>query len=371
MTPLLRRVADGEAKLVRQPHQHTTLGGAVELGEDQPGDRSGLGEDPGLRDGVLPRIRVEHEQRLVGSVWEGPADHTNDLAQLLDERLARLQTPGGVDQSHVDVPSGGGLEGVEGHSGRVAARAPPHDLAADTLPPGLELLERGSAKGVAGAEDHRAARLAVVSRELAEGGGLPRAVDAEHEHHVGRAPVRHAFGRQLHGAQLGRHRVAQHLAHARGIPAAGLLAYSLEQALGGAHPEIRAEQQRLELAEHLALDAAARDQLLDATYEGLLRAHEPLAETDGTRRGRLDLGLRLDGDRGRRCGRLRRLGGSRRLRRSPGLGLGESTRAPAPYAADDQAHDEHQGRHADGNSGLDRMRLDQQPQGLQLFPQGR
>ena len=44
-----------------------------------------------------------------------------DLAQLLHEVVLDVQPAGGVDEHEVQAPGGGGLDGVEGHGGRVGA----------------------------------------------------------------------------------------------------------------------------------------------------------------------------------------------------------------------------------------------------------
>jgi len=51
--------------------------------------------------------------------------------------------------------------------------------------PGLELLGRGGAEGVAGGEDDGPAGLGLALGELADGGGLADAVDAHEEPDVG------------------------------------------------------------------------------------------------------------------------------------------------------------------------------------------
>src|SRR3954447_11831129 len=53
------------AELALHRDHDPALGGAVQLGQHDPGDVDGLGEDPGLDDAVLPGGGVEHEQGLV------------------------------------------------------------------------------------------------------------------------------------------------------------------------------------------------------------------------------------------------------------------------------------------------------------------
>ncbi len=58
-----------------------------------------------------------------------------------------------------------------------------HDRHLVTLPPHLQLLHRGGAEGIAGGQHHRLALVLEAARQFADGGGLPRAVDAHHQDH--------------------------------------------------------------------------------------------------------------------------------------------------------------------------------------------
>src|SRR3546814_10439731 len=55
------------------------------------------------------------------------------------------------------------------------------DVCSSDLAPGLQLRDGGGAEGVAGGEHQAAALVLVASRQLADGGGLADAVDADGE----------------------------------------------------------------------------------------------------------------------------------------------------------------------------------------------
>ena len=76
------------------------------------------------------------------------------------------------------------LDAVEHDPGGVAAFLAGDHRRADALAPDLQLLDRGGAEGVAGGEQHAIILLLEPVAELADGGGLARAVDADHQDHV-------------------------------------------------------------------------------------------------------------------------------------------------------------------------------------------
>ena len=78
-----------------------------------------------LGERVLAGVRVEHEQRLVRRARAARADHARDLAELLHQRLLRLEAAGGVDDRDVGAARERGLHGVEGDRRRIAARRCP------------------------------------------------------------------------------------------------------------------------------------------------------------------------------------------------------------------------------------------------------
>src|SRR5262249_26301736 len=64
---------------------HATLGGSVQLREDDPGERQRLLEHRGLLHGVLAVGRVEHEQRLVWRALLRLGHGLRDLGQLIHQ----------------------------------------------------------------------------------------------------------------------------------------------------------------------------------------------------------------------------------------------------------------------------------------------
>jgi hypothetical protein len=323
-------VLDRDAERVRQTDDDTALRGAVELREHQSRDVRDLGEELRLGDRVLTRVRIEHQQRLVGCPVEIATDHPVHLAELFHQRLLGLQAARRVDDGHVHLARDCGLHRVEGDGRGVAAIGPGDDVTAHTIAPGLELLARSRAKRVPRTEQHLVPRGAVLRSQLADRRGLARAVDAEHQDDMGLARERkRASG--LHPAQLLENGVPQHLSHRRGALARGVATHALEQTLGRLHAEIGAEQHHLELFEHLRVQAATAQHAGQAPDEGLLGALEAIPQPNRRRlggRGRDRLRQRLGG-RGR--DRLRqRLGGRGRdrLRQRHALGnrLGDRLR---------------------------------------------
>ena len=84
----------------------------------------------------------------------------------------------------VDPGRGGALDPVIDDPGRVAAFLADHHRRADAVAPDLELLDRGGAERVAGGEHHAIILFLQPMAQFADGGGLARAVDADHQDDV-------------------------------------------------------------------------------------------------------------------------------------------------------------------------------------------
>src|SRR2546423_1388848 len=156
-----------------------TRGRPVQLRQYHTGDVAHLGEHPGLLQAVLPGGGVQDQQRLVDRAVL--LHHPLDLAQLVHQADLVLQPAGRVDQDGVHARLGAPPYRVERHRGRVAALLAPDHLGADPAGPGGELLGGRRAKGVGGAQDDRVAVRDQYPGDLAAGGGLARAVDADPE----------------------------------------------------------------------------------------------------------------------------------------------------------------------------------------------
>jgi hypothetical protein len=98
-----------------------------------------------------------------------------------------VQAAGGVDEDGVDAVGLALRDGVEGDARRVAALGAADGLRADPVAPGLQLVGGRGAEGVGGAEHDRPAVGDEHAGELAAGGRLAGAVDADDEHDGGRA----------------------------------------------------------------------------------------------------------------------------------------------------------------------------------------
>ena len=121
------------------------------------GDVDDLGEYSCLAQPVLAGCRVEDQQDLVDRAVL--LDHPLDLAELVHQPGLGVQPAGGVDDARVSTPSlDADVDGLEGDAGRVGAfpvRA--HDLGADPVSPGLQLVHGRGAEGVGGPEHNRLA----------------------------------------------------------------------------------------------------------------------------------------------------------------------------------------------------------------------
>src|SRR5262245_53197617 len=76
---------------------------AVELGDDEAGDTRDLLEDLDLRERILTRGGVEHEDDAVRRGLVDLLQDANDLGELGHEVRLVLQAPRCVDQEHVDA----------------------------------------------------------------------------------------------------------------------------------------------------------------------------------------------------------------------------------------------------------------------------
>ena len=96
---------------------------------------------------------------------------------------------------------GGALHGVEDDRARVAALGAAHEVGAGPLGPGLELLGGRGAERVAGGHHDRAALVGLALADLADGGRLAHAVDADEQPHVRRARLE--VQRAVAGGEVG------------------------------------------------------------------------------------------------------------------------------------------------------------------------
>src|SRR5438445_11807913 len=101
---------------------HAALGGAVELGENQPGETERLIERLELTERVLPGIGVQHEPNFVRGAGLRLGDGALDLLRLFHQVQLRGEPPGRVGDDHVDPARARRGDRVEDHRSGIAAR---------------------------------------------------------------------------------------------------------------------------------------------------------------------------------------------------------------------------------------------------------
>ena len=147
-------VADRDPQLLRDGDHDAAFGGAVELGEDQPGDPDRLLELARLGERVLALVGIEHQQHLVRGGGVHAREHAPDLLQLFHQVRLAVQAPGGIGEQHVAAAGLGRLQRIEHHRAGVGAGLLRGEGGAGALGPHLQLLDRGGAEGVAGGQQH-------------------------------------------------------------------------------------------------------------------------------------------------------------------------------------------------------------------------
>ena len=205
-----------------------------------------------------------------------------ELAQLLHQVGLGVEAAGGVDQEHVGAPGPGRGQAVEGDRGRVGALLVADHRGADAVGPDGQLLGGGGPEGVGGGQHRLLALLGQGQGQLAHGGGLAGAVDADDQHDPwsllvgeqveGEGPVRGADGVQ----QLGPEQLAQ--GRAAGPLGPGPGPQALDQLAGGGHADVGRQQGLFQLLPGLVVVGAPGQQAGHAAGQGGPGAAEALAE---------------------------------------------------------------------------------------------
>ncbi len=137
---------------------------------------------------VLTDGAVEHQQHFVGRRGVQPGEHPFDLLQFVHQMNLGVEPARRVRDQDIDVACLGGLEAVEDHCGRFGTGLLRDDRYPIALRPHLELFARRRAKGIAGRQHHRTPLSQQPVGQLADGGGLAGAVDADHQDDIGLDP---------------------------------------------------------------------------------------------------------------------------------------------------------------------------------------
>ena len=94
---------DRHMQLFMDREDHAAFRRAIELGQDDPCQRHDLSEIFRLADGILPRGRIQDEERLMRCIRDDLLDDAGDLGKLFHQIHLRLQTAGGIDKDDIDA----------------------------------------------------------------------------------------------------------------------------------------------------------------------------------------------------------------------------------------------------------------------------
>jgi len=145
-----------------------SLGGAVELRQNDAGHAGGLREDLGLLHTVLAGGRVEHQKDLGDRGLLG--HNALDLAELIHQRGLVLKASRGIDENNVDVTLDTFAHGFESNRGRVCTLAvAAYDINTNSLAPRRQLIGSGRAECIGGTQNHGLVFRDEDARELAHG----------------------------------------------------------------------------------------------------------------------------------------------------------------------------------------------------------
>src|SRR6185436_5142638 len=206
--------------------------------------------------------------------------------QLGHEVRFRVKPAGGVHDQDLRAAGLRRLHRVEGHRRGIGPGPLAHDRDVDPLAPALELVDGRRAERVARAQDDGVPVLAEPPRELAAGGRLAGAVDADDEHDRGlgiEVERRSGAGQRL--AEMVPQRAPRiAVGEASG---ARLLPDLLHECFGGVETEIGLKEQRLELLDRVALELLALEDAREAVLERRPRLAEPFPQAIGEARKEL------------------------------------------------------------------------------------
>jgi hypothetical protein len=237
---------DRQTQPVRDGHHHAPLGGAVQLGQDQPGDPCLAHERLGLRQSVLAGGGVDDQQRVTRLAGELSFDDAPHLGQLRHQLPTVVQAPGGVDENRVEPSGGGRRHRVEGDRPRVGAGPLRDHRHGESITPDAQLFDRRRPECVRRRQPDTLAARGEARRQLGDGGRLPRAVDPDEKYDRRcRAELERRRARSLEArCDL----VAQRGADAIGAgDAVGAPAHGFNQLQRGGRTDIRRDQRLLDL----------------------------------------------------------------------------------------------------------------------------
>ena len=184
---------DREVELAAQRGHRAAPRGAVELGDDDAGRLHRLRRTACP---AAPRSGPPCRRAPAGSRGARPGSRratTRTTFRSSSIRPSCVCSRPAVSTMTVSSPRASGrVDRVERHRRRIAAGRPRHARDAEPVGPHLQLRDGAGAIGVGRREQHLPALALEPARELGRRGGLPHAVDADHEDHRGpaRRPAR-------------------------------------------------------------------------------------------------------------------------------------------------------------------------------------
>ena len=227
-----------------QGKQDTAFGGAVELGECQPGHARSIAELFSLVDGILSGARIQHQQYLVGCVRDQLLHYPGDFGEFVHQVATGVQAPGGIGDQDVGAAGLCRLDRVIHHRGRIGTGVLGHHGNVVALAPYLQLLYGGGPEGIASGQHHALAFGFEAAGQFADGGGLADPVHADHQDYVGLFAAVDLHGLVHRDQQLAQF-ILQGFVECVGVHqlfAAHLVGEGLDDYIGGFHAYIRHQQ---------------------------------------------------------------------------------------------------------------------------------
>ncbi len=163
-----------------------------------------------------------------------------------------MQAPRGVDEHGIAPLRLRRADGVEHHRGGIGSFSGPNHIDAGASRPDLELLDGRGTEGIGRADQRLLAFMAQRIRQLADGGGLAGAVDADDEGDAWRS----GHGdRIVHGSEDGEQFVLHQIAKA--FACLRSLLHGRDDAVGGGNADIGRDQQFFERVDRVDINRTA------------------------------------------------------------------------------------------------------------------
>ena len=191
-----------------------------------------------------------------------------------------MQPASRVHDHGVDTPLDALIDRVEGDASRIGALAVrPHDLRADPLAPGLQLICRRSAERVRRAQHHRLPVSDEHPGQLAARRGLPGAVHPDDQHHRRTVSMPGQSQRPVHIRAEHREQAGpQQAADLRGVVRADDLYLSpqlVDHVAGRADAHVRGDEDVFHLLPGLLVELAGGDEVEQHGADRGMRPGEP------------------------------------------------------------------------------------------------